>query len=127
MAVKVKQHKGAWWIFIDHKGKRKAKRIGTSKRAAEQVAEKIQAKIALGQFVAQEEEKPILFADYRKRWLETHASVHCKSSTMHEYETIATLHLLPAFGKTPVGRISREDVKNAITHWLAKGLSHGRV
>ncbi len=36
MAVKVKQHKGAWWIFIDHHGKRKAKRIGSSKRAAEQ-------------------------------------------------------------------------------------------
>jgi Meiotically up-regulated gene 113 len=48
IAVKVKQHKGKWWVFIDHQGKRKAKCVGTSKRAAEQVAEKIQAKIALG-------------------------------------------------------------------------------
>jgi len=34
MAVKVKQHKGKWWVFIDHKGKRKAECIGTSKRAS---------------------------------------------------------------------------------------------
>ena len=50
MATRIKHHKGAWWIFINHKGKRKAKRIGSSKRAAEIAAEKIQAKIALGQF-----------------------------------------------------------------------------
>lgn len=37
MAVKVRQHKGKWWVFIDHKGKRKAKCVG-DKRAAEQVA-----------------------------------------------------------------------------------------
>ena len=23
MAIKVKERKGAWWLFIDHKGKRK--------------------------------------------------------------------------------------------------------
>ncbi len=57
MAVKIKQHKGAWWVFIDHHGKRKAKRVGNSKRAAEQVAEKIQAKIALGQFEVVDEKK----------------------------------------------------------------------
>jgi hypothetical protein len=33
MAVKVKHHKGKWWVFIDHKGKRKAKHIDSSKRA----------------------------------------------------------------------------------------------
>lgn len=47
MAVKVKQHKGDWWLFIDHHGKRKAKRIGSSKRAAEIAAEKIQASVTL--------------------------------------------------------------------------------
>src|SRR5215475_1000333 len=58
MAVKVKQHKGKWWVFIDHKGRRKAKCIGTSKRAAELVAEKIQAKITLGQFGVPEHRPP---------------------------------------------------------------------
>ena len=83
MAVKVKQHKGAWWVFIDHRGKRKAKRIGASKRAAEQVAEKIQAKIALGQFAVNEDTQPqpALFGDYAAEWLKTYAAVRCKAST----------------------------------------------
>ena len=49
MAVKVRRKNGKWWVFIDHQGKRKAKCVG-DKRAAQQVAEKIQAKLALGQF-----------------------------------------------------------------------------
>src|SRR5262249_1258425 len=70
MAVKVKHHKGKWWVFIDHKGKRKAKCIGTSKRAAESVAEKIQAKISLGQFeIADEKVQLALFSDYAAQWL----------------------------------------------------------
>src|SRR5262245_32698885 len=47
MAVKVKQHKGKWWVFIDHKGKRKAKCVG-SKQAAETAAKKIEARLLLG-------------------------------------------------------------------------------
>ncbi len=51
MAVKVRERDGAWWIFIDYKGRRKARRVGTGKvgmRAAKAAAEKIQAKLALG-------------------------------------------------------------------------------
>jgi integrase len=33
MAVKIRERKGAWWIFIDHDGKRKAKKIGTKAAA----------------------------------------------------------------------------------------------
>src|SRR5215510_10395115 len=47
MAVKVKQYKGKWWVFIDHKGKRKAKCVG-SKQAAETAAKKIEAQLILG-------------------------------------------------------------------------------
>ena len=53
MAVKVKHHTGKWWVFIDHKGKRKAKCIGKSEKAAKEVAGKIEAVIfdpALDQF-----------------------------------------------------------------------------
>src|SRR5688572_21740025 len=42
MSVKVKEWKGAWWVFINHHGSRKAKRIGVGaagKKAAQHVAE----------------------------------------------------------------------------------------
>jgi integrase len=52
MGVKVRERNGAWWLFIDHKGKRKAKRVGVGRegaRAAKAAAEKIQARLALGE------------------------------------------------------------------------------
>ena len=52
MAVKVRQRKGAWWLFIDHNGQRKAKRVGVGdagKRAAHEAARIIEARLALGE------------------------------------------------------------------------------
>ncbi len=53
MGVKVRQKttgKGQpWWVFINHNGKRTSRKIG-DRRAAEAVARKIEAKLALGQF-----------------------------------------------------------------------------
>jgi hypothetical protein len=51
MGVKVREWKGAWWLFVDHQGRRKAKRVGSGKagrKAANNAAEKIAAKLALG-------------------------------------------------------------------------------
>ena len=56
MAVKVKFHRGAYWLFIDYKGKRQAKRVGTSEKDANDAAAKIQAKLLLGQFNIEDEE-----------------------------------------------------------------------
>ena len=81
MAVKVKQRKGNWWVFIGHKGKRKAKCVGESKRVAQQVAEKIQAKISLGQLEITEEKQQRLFDVYFQHWLDTYVKAHCKEQT----------------------------------------------
>jgi hypothetical protein len=61
MGVQVKAWKGAWWIFVNHKGQRKAKRVGTGKeghRAAIAAAKKIQARLVLGDLSLLEESKP---------------------------------------------------------------------
>lgn len=44
MAVNIRQWKGAWWVFINHQGTRKARRVGvgeSGKKAAKQVAQQI--------------------------------------------------------------------------------------
>jgi len=69
MAVKVRQKNGRWWVFIDHKGKRKAKCVG-SKQAAETAARKIETKITLGEFAIEEEQERLPFSTYYKNWLE---------------------------------------------------------
>src|SRR5713101_10138684 len=109
MAVKVKQRKGKWWVFIDHKGKRKVKCIGESKRAAQQVAEKIQAKISLGQFEIMEEKPQRPFDAYFRNWLDTYVKAHCKERTYDLYADSFRVHLLPHFGQKDIAAITREE------------------
>jgi integrase len=48
MAVNVREKpkgSGIWWIFINHQGKRKSKKIGTDCKIAREVAKKIEAVI----------------------------------------------------------------------------------
>jgi len=52
MGVKVREHRGAWWLFIDHKGQRKAKRIGVgpeAKKRAKAAAGELEAQLKLGE------------------------------------------------------------------------------
>lgn len=49
--TKVREGDGAWWLFIDRHGKRKAKRVGegkAGKKAAELAGTKIAARLVLG-------------------------------------------------------------------------------
>jgi hypothetical protein len=62
MGVKVKEWKGAFWIFINHQGQRKAKRVGTGparKKAAELAAIKIQARLVEGETTIFREAAPL--------------------------------------------------------------------
>src|SRR5262249_55125942 len=111
MAVKVKQYRGAWWVLIDHKGKRKAKRIGASKLAAEVAAEQNEARITLGQFGILEENERRPFRAYYKEWLDSYAKTPTKAATYANYETAYRVHLLPFFGDTDIRDITRAQVK----------------
>jgi integrase len=128
MSVKVKQHKGKWWIFIDHKGRRKAKSVGTDKRAANAVAAKIAAKLALGEFNLTREEKTRRpFDAYYSAWLDSYARTHCRPSTCDQYDSVYRVHLLPHFGQRDIGEITREDVKALIARLVAKGRTRGTI
>ena len=125
MAVKVKQRKGTWWLFIDHKGKRKAKKVG-SERAAREAAAKIEAKITLGQFEVQEK-KQRPFATYFTTWLDTYVKAHCKERTYDLYEAALRLYLRAAFGQRDIRTIGRDDVKKLAYDLLAQGKSRNTV
>ena len=45
-----------WWVFVSHDGQRTSKKVGT-KEAAQEVAKLLEARIALGEDVFEEEEK----------------------------------------------------------------------
>lgn len=127
MAVKVKHRKGKWWLFIDYNGRRKAKCVGTSKRAADAAAAKIAAKLALGEFDLDAKDKRRRpFDEYYTAWMDAYARSHCKASTCAEYDSVYRVHLLPQFGKRDIADIKREDVK-ALIAIVAQGRTRGTV
>ena len=98
MGVKVRQKiKGIgnpWWVFISHNGKRASRKVG-DKKAAEEVASTIRAKLQLGEF-GFEDPKPVpTFKEYSEMWF---ALPHdWKESTRAAYQLNMDLHVLPVF------------------------------
>ena len=91
MGVKVREKvkgSGEWWLFINHQGRRKAKRVGTGrsgKKAAELAALKISARLAEGDTAPLDPPSaptPVTalptFNEYAERWLETVGSVRLR-------------------------------------------------
>ena len=115
MGVKVRQKNGKWYLFINHQGKRKAKCIGDSKKAAEEVKRKLEARLALGEFNLDETSSSIpVFDDYATNWLATYATHNCKESTYERYAGVVRKHLSPVFGPTLISEITRDDIKRLI-------------
>lgn len=127
MAVKVRQRKGKWWVLINHKGKRKAKCIGDSKRTAQLFAEKMEAALLLGQFDLSKAEHHRPFDLYFTHWLETYAKTHCKASTVDHYQRTFRLYLSPALKHKELGAISRDDVKKLVYGLVSAGKSRNSV
>jgi integrase len=124
MGVKVRQKikgKGQpWWVFITHNGQRTSRKVG-SKKAAETVAGKIEAKLKLGEFSFEEKKKIPTFKDCSKLWI---ALPHdWKESTKENYSENLKLHILPVFGKQRINQITRKKLKAFFDKKYSEGLS----
>ena len=110
---------GVWWVFINHAGRRKAKKIGKEKTALD-VAEKIKARLVLGDVgVMKKETTCPTFREYAERWF---AMPHdWKESTRHAYGLCLQAHAYPVFGGTSLESIGRKDLKAFFDGLLAKG------
>ena len=129
MGVQVRAWKGAWWVFVNHEGQRKAKRIGTGeamKKAAREVAAKIQARLALGGPVNEETEIPTL-AEYAPLWLNSYVAVECKPRTQELYETMFRLHVLPSLGSLRLSAITRGKIRELLAIKSEAGLKRSTL
>jgi len=119
MAVKVRERKGAWWLFIDHQGRRKARRVGVGtkgRKAADLAAIKIQARLAEGGDLngglsGLDPTPAPTFAAYSQRWLDGVASVRCQPTSVEQYRMRITSRLNPGLGDLPLTAITRERIK----------------
>jgi integrase len=130
MGVKVKERNGAWWIFVNHHKRRKAKRIGvgeSGKKAAKEVARQIQARLALGHDVFVEDTKVSTVAEYSDAWLRNYAAVEVKPRTHELYETMFRLHILPTLGHVRLDRLQRGPIQELIAVKSEAGFSRSTL
>jgi len=130
MGVKIRQKvKGKgnpWWVFISHNKQRTSRKVG-SKKAAEDVATKIEAKLKLGEF-SFEEKKPVpTFKEYSTKWIEGYVKINLRESTFDEYESVLRNHVLPVFKKEKIDSITRGDIRDLLLSKYSGGLSQKRV
>jgi integrase len=91
------------------------------KKAAEEVASTIRAKLQLGEF-GFEDPKPVpTFNEYAKMWLSLPHD--WKESTRENYLNTLENHTLPSFGKIPINEIKRKDLKAFFDKLLSEGVS----
>lgn len=127
MGVKVRERpagSGIWWIYIDHQGSRKAKKIGKDMKLALEAAKKIEAKLTLGDLgVIDDKPKPPLFKEYAQLWLEGYIKPLRRDTTYERYQSIMERHVFPVLGKVPIDEIKRGDIRNLLMALLRKGAS----
>ena len=113
MSVKVRERKkGEWWVFIDHGGTRKAKKIGP-RQEAERIAAIIAGRLASGDLgILEDKDRAKTFSFYCRQWLTEIMPTECKASTCKDYQSIHKKHLtLAPFYDQAVDAITENDVE----------------
>jgi integrase len=123
MGVKIRKRGGKWYVFVNYHGARKAKCVGTSRQAAEDVRRQLEARLALGDVGFLSESASPSFRDYAARWRRQHAELKCKPSTLRGYDGVLRLYLFPALGNESLPKISRDRVKQLFADLASKGLA----
>ena len=128
MAVTVREKtkgSGEWWIFINHQGKRRSKKIGKDKRTANAVARRIRERLAAGDLGIVREQCPTV-KKYGKQWLYSPLREQVESTLM-KYQEAFKQHIEPYFGSKRLDEIKRRHVKEFIGILKSKGLSESRA
>ena len=101
MGVQVRESpkgSGEYYVFINHRGTRKSKKIGKDEGLANDVAEKIKAKLVLGELDVETINKDSpTFNKYAEMWLSLPHD--WKESTRESYQFNLKKHNYPVFGK----------------------------
>lgn len=128
MGVKVREkvkNSVEWWVFINHKGRRRSKKIG-DKRTANAVARKVKQRLAKGDLGMLKDKCPTL-AEYGKKYLEL-ATYDWTDKTRRDYQSAFKNNVLPnGLAKKPIDQIRRKHIKSLIGELKKKGLATATI
>ena len=119
MGAKIRFHRGAWWVFVNHQGRRKSKRVG-DREAAKRIAKAIEERLARADLRLPSDTTETVKA-YAMTWIAS-AATTLKPSTLRFYQDNLDNHIYPELGHLALGTISRGDVKRLITTLKGKSL-----
>ncbi len=125
MGVTVRFRKGAWWVFINHHGRRKAKRVG-DKATALSVARTLRERLARVELQLEPAPAIQTLKSYIEGW-QTVVKGTLKASTVSFYDGVLNNHILPALGSRDISSLSRQDCRELIATCRAKGLRTGTL
>ena len=113
-------------MMVDWKGRRVSRNVGRGKdgkRSAEQSAQQIAAKLALGDASVLSPPTPpakvLTFRTYVERWLTTTVPLRCKASTVDRYRSVLARQWTPVFGDLPLTAVTRDRIKAELARLAA--------
>jgi integrase len=129
MGVKIREKvkdSGEWWLFINHRGMRKAVKVG-SKQAAKEKAKEIEKALVAGKLDLTPPPPSPLFKDYAEGWMKQHVGMTGKAGTVETYRRILDLHLIPEFGALRLSEITRPEIRAYCAAAKERKLSHSTI
>jgi len=128
MGVTVKERRpNEFWIYINHNGKRKAKKIGRDQSKAEAIAKQIEARLVLGDFNMAPSKTPPSFGKYCELWLADYIKITKRTTTYQRYNSLFTTYIKPAIGKIPITELKRSDVRSLFLKMRKQELSRSSI
>jgi integrase len=117
----------SYWVFVDHLGKKKAKKVGT-RDAALEVAKKLEARLTLGDVgFLDDAPKTPTFQECAEQWYETYVKPNLSASTHKAYRRVLKKHAYPHMGTLRLDQIKRKHIRDLIAEKKGAGLSRDTV
>jgi len=120
MGVKIRFHRGAWWLFIHHRHRRRSKKIG-DRQTALRVAQQVREAIVAGEMQITPPPPQETLREYAKMWVRGLES-NLKASTVTFYRENLKRYVLPLLGDRLLSSITRADGRELIAVCRQKGL-----
>ena len=120
MGITVRFWKGAWWLFIRHHNKRKAKKVG-DKASALRLKKELEERLARTDLQLPIADTRVLLQRYASAWLQS-AATSLKKSTVRFYANNLENHIYPALGTHPINQVTRAEVKRLLVAMSLKAL-----
>jgi len=131
MGVRVREKiegSGIFWVFIAHQGRRTSRKVG-DRKAAREVARKIEARLTLGKgaFPEKKAKPPAPTLQQYFKSFERSYRATLKSTTWSSYETSMRVHILPELGSLCLDEVTRAKMKEFVAKLVEKGLARDSI